>query len=351
MKIRLAIVDTDEIYLEKILNYFTLHYSDRLEISIFSGIKSLRECIGDKKPDVILINEKLEKEAEDIIGSNVAFMASSAGVHSMNGVKVICKYQKPDNIYKEVLNLYSEQETSFAISFSGDNRKTSVILFTAASGGAGATTASVAYARKRAAMGKKVLYYNREKISSVSSVFGDINDFHFEDVIYAIKSKKVNLSLKIESLIHKDITGVYSFGDSDNALVSAELSMEEAKELLRVVVETGQFDEIVIDGDEYYMDNVQNIVVVVEKSEIGIEKWKKLYNTYAILEKNEKYDILSKLYVIYNKVTTVNVEKPDIQENQIGEIPYYQGYPLNHILNKVAEFDCWNRIKVIGRQE
>ena len=90
------------------------------------------------------------------------------------------------------------------------NTNCKVLLFTGIEGGTGASSAAAACALYFAQNGKRVLYLNIEKFGSADMFFYGEGQYTMSDIVYNIKSKKSNLSLKLESSV-KLIREGYTF--------------------------------------------------------------------------------------------------------------------------------------------
>ena len=51
MRIKTAILDGDKNYVDRLLQYFQIHYSDKLELSVFSDPEALYESLGSQDQD------------------------------------------------------------------------------------------------------------------------------------------------------------------------------------------------------------------------------------------------------------------------------------------------------------
>ena len=69
----------------------------------------------------------------------------------------------------------------------------------------------------------------------------------FSDVIYALKSRKSNLLIKIESTLKTDPSGVDFFSDCRNAFDMIELKDDEIVSLIQAIGQVGEYEEIVVD--------------------------------------------------------------------------------------------------------
>lgn len=97
--------------------------------------------------------------------------------------------------------------------------------------------------------GAKTLYLNLTCFGG-ADLFFQADGKDFGDVIYALKSKKNNLLLKLESCLNRDpATGVYFYGQPKTALDMLELTADDREMLLEELLSSGMFDKIIVDAD------------------------------------------------------------------------------------------------------
>lgn len=114
MKIKLAILENDLFYVKKIMNVFNTRYSDKIQIYSFSEPKKIYNFLETEKIDVLAADDAFEVDFDRIPKRcGFAYLVDSADVESFNGKSAICKFQKAELIYKQILSIYSEQAGSF----------------------------------------------------------------------------------------------------------------------------------------------------------------------------------------------------------------------------------------------
>lgn len=328
MKVRLAIVDQDQKYAERLLNYYGNRYSDKLELSYFTTFELFKENLLSRNIDAVLISERCKEDLSNIKDNILtAYFTESLSIDSIHGIKAICKYQKPDLIYKEILRFFSEYESN-SISYKiGENDKTIIETFMPVSGGAGGTSTAVAYARKLASKGIRTLYLNFEKLSSTNYFFQAEGSGGFEDVIYAVKSQKPNLALKLESLVRQDHSGVFFFFASKSALDMQELKDFDISTLLEELQTLSNYERIIVDTDYDLGERLKTLskfayrlFMVADYSEIGLKKLEIAALAIATMESNKQLDISTKLILICNKA------------NERKKIPYEGRIPIKEFI-------------------
>ena len=94
MKIKVAFLDGDTRYLEKLMSAFLKDYFDKVEIYSFTVYEKAIESISKERINVFLTTTEFAINAEDIPADcEVAYLVDSRGIDTYKGVKAICKFQ------------------------------------------------------------------------------------------------------------------------------------------------------------------------------------------------------------------------------------------------------------------
>lgn len=162
MKIRIALIDSDDLYLQRFVSTFNSKYFDKITIFSFSDPAIAESNMQMSKYDIVIAAENFDLTPfKDRCA--VAYFSNSNEINELNGEKAIGKYQRVENIYKQILDLYSEIHKGIIYNDNGGDNGTKIIGVFSACGGAGATSVASAYARALAARGESVLYFDLEK--------------------------------------------------------------------------------------------------------------------------------------------------------------------------------------------
>ena len=259
MKIRLALIDSDDDYRKRLSDFYIKNYHDRIEILTFSSLNSFENNRGNKTIDVMLVAEDIEEDLSLYNGKiSIAYLSDRDLIERKNNIKTINKFKKPDKIYKEILNILADGANGDIAYKFNDGNHTTVEVFMSVNGGAGATSLAIAYGKKLAMKGIPTLYLNFETLNSSGIFLEGESNVGFDEIIYAIKSKKQSVSLKIESRLN----------------VFSKLA--------------------------------HKIVLVFEETKFGIKKMSDLNEALQLLENGGNIDITNKLTIICNKVSDVN---------------------------------------------
>ena len=280
-----------------------------------------------------------------------AYMVESADIDTLNDQRAIFKYQKVELIYKQILSVYSEKASSVS-GLRLDDDSCKVLMFCSASGGVGASSMAAACACHFASMGKKTLYLNLEQFGTSDAFFNGEGQFTMSDVVFAVKSKKANLALKLESCVRMDPRGVYFFSASAVALDMMELSSEEVIQLISELQLTGSYDYLIVDTAFSLDKSMLNVyrkshalVMVGDGSEISNMKTKRAYEALSILEQNADSPLVKRLSLIYNKATN-STSKPitGIEIKTLGSASKYGQANTQQIIGELAKLTVFDKI-------
>ena len=352
MRIKLAILENDHNYLNRIVSVFSTKYAYRLVIFSFTDLNMALETLEEAKIDVLIADDSFDVDVSLLPKRcSFAYFVDSADINSIKNQKAICRFQKVDLIYKQVLSIYSENATNVS-SVKLDDESTKIIIFSSPNGGGGTSSLAASCATHYAMQGKKTLYLNLERFGSADTFFGAEGMFCISDIIYALKSKKTNLSLKLESCVRRDNNGVYFYSQSKNALDMLEMGIEDIICLISELKITGSYDYIVIDKDFgleresiKIFEQAHALVWVGDGTDLSNNKILKAYNALLIMGQNAETDLTNRLGIIYNKSSNVT-EKPvcSIEMKQIGSVPFVSNINIKQMVSQLAQLDLFENI-------
>lgn len=311
MRIRLGILDGDTLYKTRLINYFNANYADKLEIFSFSDTAALRQYMAGKRLDVILAGESSVPDPKQIPeGSAFAYWSEAANVDSIRNIRTVCKYQKAELIYKEILGLYAESESNITSYRMGNGEKSMVLTFLGAAGGVGTSTAAAGCAFYFAQHGKKVLYLDLTELGQTGLYFNGEGNATLSEALYAIKSNHANLFLKLESMVKRDTSGVSFYESCRVALDFRDATADNLTTLIRCMSESKSFDYLVIDTDslmtakqEAILAASTAVILVSDGTQTSNQKLARLAQAYR-LEDSRKSNAARKLMLLYNRFHT-----------------------------------------------
>lgn len=352
MRIKVAILDIDENYKNRLLYYFQIKHADKVELYSFSTVEQLQKALESIKIDIVLVDENIVLPEITKELRNFVYFCGTSGIEEINGYTAICKFQKFDMIYRAILSIYADLEVSMNLKVKRYSSRN--VLFLSAQGGSGSSTAAVAYALKRAKEGNKVFYLNLEQFGGANLYFSGNGELSFTDIIVSLKSKKSNLVLKLESAIKTDNSGVDFLDISKNTYDMYELEDEEILRLLQGIAQTREYSEIVIDisgalcqRNLWLMrEQAERIVCVNDGSSTGNLKFERFCELLKVLEdRNKETSVFEKMVLLYNRYsskTSVQLEKSPI--SVIGGIHRYEGITGRELAEKISEIQFLEKI-------
>lgn len=341
MKIRVGLLEKDFRYVSSLMGYFNTHYSQSLELFAFSNLETLEIYLSAKKLDVLLADsEILPADFEVPKFTVLSYLADTPDVDTIRNVRAVCKYQKAELIYREILSLYAEMDQQSVYKITED--ACPVYLFLGASGGVGTTTMAVACAQSFAAAGKKVLYLNAEENGVVAPFLSGEGAMTLSDVLYTVKSNSANLALKMESMIRRDKSGVSFFEPFAVTLDAHEITKDDLAELLNTMVRFGAFDCIVVDTDSVITDKRNYLIkladfifVVGSGSSLSNAKLERLIQEFALMEERDESRILARVQVLYNGFGSNSVRADLKNIGEYATINRYSGGTPAQIVNEI----------------
>ena len=353
MKIKLAILESDVSYLKRIVSVFNTKFADKLEIYSFTDKEVALSVLGKKRINVLLANDVFEIEEEQIPKQCAfAYFVDSAEIDSVNGQKAICKFQKAEMIYRDILGVYAENSGSIS-TFKGLDDKCKVLMFSSPSGGVGNSTLAAAFSVYCTKQGKKVLYLNLEKLGSADAFFRAEGSSTMSDVLYALKGKKTKLSFKIESCVKQDRSGVCFFSQTKFALDMEELNYEDWMQLIDELKATGFYEYIVVDMDftldEEYLklyDQVNDVIWVNSGTGITNGKTYRAYQACKMIGQEKNIHITDKIVLVYNKFSNKSCKIIDgeLGIESIGGAPNFINVSNEQIIEQLSNMEMFEKL-------
>lgn len=352
MKIKLAILEKDQSYLNRIVSVFGTKYSDKFQIYSFTDPDVAFSTLETAKIEVMVASDTFEIDMEKLPKRcGFAYFVDSPDIETLNGQRTICKFQKADLIYKQILSIFSENAGNVSGLKLGDD-SSKLIFFQPVSGGVGSSSMAAACAMHYAAMGKKTLYLNLEPFGSSDIFFAAEGQFDMSDIIFALKSNKANLAMKLESCVKQADCGVYFYSQSKIALDMMELNSENILRLITELQLTGSYDYIIVDTD-FSLDReslkiyrkANSIVWVGDGSEISNSKLFRAYNAIVTMEQNADSPLNNRIVLLYNKFSNKTSRVlNEIEIKNIGGAPRFEHATSKQVLEQLAAKDMFDDI-------
>lgn len=350
MKIKLAILDRDARYLSRMEKAFGSKYEDKFEIYSFTDMTAALSTLEPARIEVFLASDSFEIDTNLLPKRcGFAYLVEAQDVVTFRDERAVCKFQKADLFYKEILMVYSENAERMGFRTAGDGSR--IILFAGVGGGVGASTIAAACALHFADQKQKVLYLNMEKFGSAELFFHGGGQFDMSDVIFALKSKKSNLGLKLEGSVRQDPRGVYFYSPSKIALDMMELNADDVHSLLAALSRNG-YNYIVVDAD-FSLDQemlkiykeAHAMVLVGNGTDNSNLKTERALAALKTMEHNADIPLTNRISFLYNKVSSKGSKEIRMEQLRIlGGTPVYAATSTDQLLDQLRYLDAFDKI-------
>lgn len=350
MRFKVAIVDKDNLYLQRIARVFSEKYADNMDLYSFSSLEAFENRSVTARFDMVLYGEGMISVEDIPNGQHAMYLVSQADIDKVEGVSAICKYQKHEILFKKIVSYCIDQDNTNYIKKNVMGNDCKVVLVAGAGGGSGATTVATALARFHARNGKKVLYISFEKNPATSLFFKSESDTSFSDVIYMLKSKKTNIISRLENIVQKDDTGVFFFNQCKTIFDMEELTEEDKKKLIEEICSFGEYDYVIIDDvitcnkDGFAIcDYSDYILLISDGSKLSELKLDQISTVIGIWDEEKDARFRPKTRVFYNG--NLNA-KPSDEDRFIimGASAKYDHLSEKEVSEKVSELGIFQQL-------
>lgn len=346
MKIKLGILEQDINYLKRISTALNNKYSDKIEVYMYTKKELAIQEVSEKALDILLVSEEMDITEYSLAEKcTLAYLTEKSDVQTIGEYKAVGKYQKLDSIYKDILSMYSDN-SQYNSGENIESDSSTILLFATPCGGTGSSSMALATSIYLSKSGKKVLYLNLEKLGNNDLLLQGEGQHTLSDIIFALKSKKGNISLKLESCVRKDISGVHYYAAPQSALDLMELSPAEELELISYIKQNTEYDYIVIDK-EFDMSNehrniqemARKVLWVSDGSQVANNKIDRAFGALKTID----WDV-NKISIIYNKYSNKTSQAVDTDIFEIGGAPRFEGATPKQTLEKLAVLELHKQL-------
>jgi len=185
-----------------------------------------------------------------------------------------------------------------------------------------------------------------------ADVFFDAEgQFDMSDIIFALKSRKTNLSMKLESCVKQADNGVCFYSKSPLALDMMELNADDLMKLITELQLTGSYDYIIVDTD-FSIDRealklyrkAHTLVWVGDGSELSNSKLSRAFTALKTAEADADSPLPNRTVLIYNKFSNRTSRILDVGIRNIGGSPRYEHATSAQILEALSAKDMFDAI-------
>jgi len=245
MNIKIAIVDSDKNYLERLSG--VMQQYDELTVSVFSRVDSFQQAIGVNDFHVVLFDPDISEQVFTFSAKTMPvclFSEETKNLKKYPAMLSILKYQRISNIYKEIIKNYAEYAKDIGAEFfNADDAK--VIAVYSPIGGSGKTTIALSLARKISRMHKKVLFLSVEQCNS-SALYCKVQEEGITQLVESVNGSS-NFELKLKGILKQKEEG-FLYIEGFNRLVDYDaVRREEIEQIMHKIKTCGVCDFVIID--------------------------------------------------------------------------------------------------------
>ena len=345
MKIKLAICCSDQTYSKRLSMRFLNKYSEHVEVYQYSDVNIALGDLSPQKIDVFICDSDIDVDFSSIPRKcGFAFLTDSTEIETVRRKRTICRFQKTEMIYKEILSIYSEN-VSELIGYKNDSNSARLVLITSPAGGTGTSTIAAACAKSIAAHGYRALYIAIGGYESTDCYFNGVGNSTLHDLIFLVKSNKSNFAMKLESIARTDESGAFFIASSENALDIQEITSAETDDLILAIKDSGMYDFVIVDSPMEHCRIGTGLVkssfafmVITDGTEHSNNKVERLLSSIRILDDQTEDFTLGRTRLIYNRFNTKNGEYLDeYKDYSLGNIPAYNLDDARQISSRIAK--------------
>jgi phosphoribosyl-ATP pyrophosphohydrolase len=246
MPIHLVFADSDLPFVEKLSAWMHKNMPRKFVIEVLTSKESMQLWLeSGQKADAFLVSPSLYQENLQDLTVNVVLLDDGSHPALPDGIPRLMKYQQAPVLVKEILSLCAERMPKVHTKPSYGHMVTLVIH----ADGDSVSPAGPAIATLLAESGRHTLYFSLEQNQATDLYFHGSNTKGLNEMIYYVKSNKVNLSLLLEACCAKDPCGVDYLKAPPGLFNAMQLTKAEIDRLLQAVLERNIYDEVVIAAD------------------------------------------------------------------------------------------------------
>lgn len=346
--ISLLLLTADGEYSSRLCRYFGIHHPE-LRISVLDRPENYEVVLSANACSVVLIGEEYANvpfSFSERVAS--AFLSENSLNGGENGRKVYCKYRSGETIYKMILGLYAEISAVSSDSLSGS---TKIAVFVSANGGAGATTAAMAYANRLARAEKRVLYVSLDPYEKTSEYFRGENSGSMTDLIAAVilsEQRSINLSAKATSVTAVSEQGISFIESCAEPQDYEELNEDRLNALCGALNGSAEYERIIFDVPlhrkmflDLLSERADQIYLISGSGKTAQKKLSRVAD--AIRTRDIRGASLhQKIKLIFNQGTSAREAADAFGFSVLGTAPRYKSGSISEIIEAFSLLEFWN---------
>jgi len=241
---KLWIADSEILYIRAFMEYVNLKKSHLFQVRICTEKEQLERAFAEEEIEILLISAEWYAVCKDLIHSEcVIFLSEGSLAGNYRMYPAVYKYQSVENILREIMYYYSEQENETEY-FAGICRDNRIIGVYSPIGGIGKKTFALLLGQILAE-NQNVLYLNLEECSGFKEFLGG-SHWNLSDLIYYLRQKKAPFLYRLNSMVQK-LDHMDYIPPCESYTDFRQITVEEWQQMLHLIRTQSSYDTIILD--------------------------------------------------------------------------------------------------------
>lgn len=297
---RLWIADSEQPYTEAFCEYVNLKKGHLFQVRVCAEPEQLEKAFTEGEVEMLLISAEMYGRCRDFVRHDcLVFLSEGTLPKELSVYPAVYKYQSVENILRELMYYYSEQETGEEY-LTGIRRDNRVIGVYPPAGGIEQNKFALTLGQILAE-NQNVLYLNLEETSGFAEIFGG-SHWNLSDLIYYLRQNKTPFLYRLNSMVQK-LDRMDYVPPCDSYTDFQQIATEEWQKLIYLIRTQSSYDSIILElgdiaghdvnllrqCDGIYVPVCHDIISQAKTSEW--EKYIQISDSMDILENLQKLEL------------------------------------------------------------
>lgn len=240
---RLWIADSEASYADAFREYVNLKKNHLFQVQMCTEPEQLKRVLSSEEIEVLLISAGWYEILQEFIRNEYVILLSEGSLPKALGRHpAVYKYQSAENILREIMYYYSEQdEDEYYTQIQRDNK---VIGIYSPQGGVGKNKFALTLGQILAE-DRNVLYLNLEECPGFSEILGE-SHWNLSDLIYYLRQNKTSFLYRLNSMVRK-LDHLDYIPPCESYMDFRQITVEEWQRLLHLIRTQSTYDFIILD--------------------------------------------------------------------------------------------------------
>ncbi len=289
---RIVLYDSDKEYLEHFIRYFENDHDSPLKIIGFSEKELFLEFLNQNDIDILLISEEnLQDIHMEFDRKRIILLIEEPDIESIDGIKVLYKFQRIENIIRYIINVYAENmPEKNVIKIKGEARAKIIGIYSPVKR-CGKTALSMELAEHLTKHGK-VLMMNMEEYSALRTDTEEEMVYDLSDLLYFYMQNSWSFELKLK-VVMQCLRGFDYIPPVKNGDELRGITTEQWRGLITEIARVSDYQMIILDISDIVSNILQllhmcdYVIMPYMSDEISSGKMTEFEKELSILDEKE----------------------------------------------------------------